>query len=74
MRSPLTSCTEISPGSTRAHWAIQLGNASKLLPTRCCITSYLTSAASAGVARYSMAMNSSDQATERRVSATLGVV
>ena len=72
--SPFTSSTDSSELSTRAHWAIQVGRASKLLPTRFCMTSNFTSTASAGALTYSRAMKNRDHATDERASATVGVV
>ncbi|MNV64849.1 hypothetical protein D3C71_1575110 [compost metagenome] len=51
-----------------------MGNASKLLPTKCCMTSNLTSTASAGALRYNRAIKNNDQATDARVAATEGKV
>jgi hypothetical protein len=64
--SPLMSVTATSDWSTRAHCTIHGGSASKLLPTRCCITSNFTSTASAGTLRYSSEMKNSAQATDLR--------
>ena len=66
MPSPFTSSMDNRELSTRAHWAIQLGKASKLLPTKCCMTSNLTRTASAGALRYSSAIKNSDHATDSR--------
>ena len=74
MPSPFTSSMDNRELSTRAHWAIQLGKASKLLPTRFCMTSNFTSTARAGALRYSKAMKNSDHATEARAPATVGEV
>ena len=68
--SPFTSSTDSSDASTRAHCAIQWGKASKLLPTRFCMTSNFTSTASAGALRYSRAMKNSDHATDDRAAVT----
>ena len=72
--SPFTSSTDSSELSTRAHWAIQVGRASKLLPTRFCMTSNFTSTASAGALRYSSAMKNRDQPTDARAADTVGDV
>ena len=74
MPSPFMSSTDSSEASTRAHCAIQLGKASKWLPTRLFITSNFTSTASAGALRYKSATKNSVQATELRAPATVGEV
>jgi hypothetical protein len=74
MPSPLTSSTDNRELSTRAHCAIQVGNASKLLPTKFCMTSNFTSTARAGALRYSKAMKNSDHPTDARAAATVGEV
>src|SRR6218665_76973 len=68
--SRLTSCTDSRELSIRAHCAIQFGSVAKLLPTRFCMTSNLTSTARAGALRYSSAMKNSDQPTDARAPAT----
>ena len=72
--SPLTSSTDSSEASTRAHCAIQFGSSSKRTPTRLFITSSLISAASAGAVRYSRAMKNRVHATEVRAADTEGTV
>ena len=74
MPSPLTSLTDNSDASTLLHCPIQVGKASKELPTRLFMTSNFTSRASAGTLRYSSAIKNSDHATDVRASATLGTV
>ncbi|MNL73106.1 hypothetical protein D3C87_1985180 [compost metagenome] len=72
--SPFTSSTDSSELSTRAHCAIQLGKASKLLPTRFCMTSNFTSTARAGALKYSSAMKNNDHPTDARAADTVGEV
>ena len=50
-RSPLMSEKDSSPESRRAHWNIQLGKSSKLLPTKLFKTSNFTNTAKAGTLR-----------------------
>jgi hypothetical protein len=68
------SSTDSSEASTLDHCAIQLGKASKCVPTRLLMTSYFTSTAKAGAPRYSNPMKNSDQATEVRAADTEGTV